>query len=57
MRVHDLRHSFASFAVANGNSLFMVGKVLGHRQVRTTEIYATLGMTLFVRWPIARRRE
>jgi integrase len=42
VRVHDLRHSFASFAVADGNSLFMVGKVLGHKQARTTEIYAHL---------------
>jgi integrase len=42
LRLHDLRHSFASFAVADGNTLFMVGKVLGHKQARTTEIYAHL---------------
>jgi integrase len=42
LRIHDLRHSFASFAVADGHTLFMVGKVLGHRQTRTTEIYAHL---------------
>ncbi len=42
VRVHDLRHSFASFAVADGNSLFLIGKVLGHKQARTTEIYAHL---------------
>jgi integrase len=42
LRIHDLRHSFASFAVADGNSLFMVGKVLGHKQARTTEGYAHL---------------
>jgi integrase len=42
VRVHDLRHSFASFAVADGNTLFMIGKVLGHRQARTTEGYAHL---------------
>jgi integrase len=42
VRLHDLRHSFASFAIADGASLFMVGKVLGHRQARTTEIYAHL---------------
>jgi len=41
-RLHDLRHSFASFAIAGGASLFMVGKVLGHKQARTTEIYAHL---------------
>jgi len=42
LRLHDLRHSFASFAVAEGHSLFMVGKVLGHKQARTTEGYAHL---------------
>jgi len=42
LRIHDLRHSFASFAVADGNTLFMVGKVLGHKQARTTEGYAHL---------------
>ena len=42
LRLHDLRHSFASFAVADGATLFMVGKVLGHKQTRTTEIYAHL---------------
>jgi integrase len=42
LRLHDLRHSFASFAVADGHSLFMVGKVLGHKQARTTESYAHL---------------
>jgi integrase len=42
LRLHDLRHSFASFAVADGHTLFMVGKVLGHKQSRTTEVYAHL---------------
>ncbi len=42
LRIHDLRHSFASFAIADGNTLFMVGKVLGHKQARTTEVYAHL---------------
>jgi integrase len=42
VRIHDLRHSFASFAVADGNTLFMVGKMLGHKQARTTEGYAHL---------------
>ena len=40
IRLHDLRHSFASFAVQSGGSLFLVGKVLGHTQSRTTERYA-----------------
>ena len=42
VRLHDLRHSFASFAVQSGGSLFLVGKVLGHKQTRTTERYAHL---------------
>ena len=42
VRLHDLRHSFASFAVADGHSLFLIGKALGHKQARTTEIYAHL---------------
>lgn len=42
VRIHDLRHSFASFAIARGAPLFMVGKALGHRQARTTEVYAHL---------------
>jgi integrase len=42
LRLHDLRHSFASFAVADGHSLYMIGKVLGHKQARTTEGYAHL---------------
>jgi integrase len=42
VRLHDLRHSFASVAVTGGHSLYLVGKVLGHKQSRTTEIYAHL---------------
>ena len=30
LRIHDLRRSFASFAVADGASLFLIGKLLGH---------------------------
>jgi integrase len=42
VRVHDLRHSFASFLIADGASLFLVGKLLGHASARTTERYAHL---------------
>jgi integrase len=42
LRIHDLRHSFASFAVADGASLFLIGKLLGHANARTTERYAHL---------------
>jgi len=42
LRIHDLRHAFASTAVAGGDSLFIVGKLLGHRQASTTERYSHL---------------
>ena len=42
VRVHDLRHSAASNLVNAGQSLYVVAKVLGHSQTRTTERYAHL---------------
>ena len=42
VRIHDLRHSFASRALALGESLPMIGKLLGHAQVQTTARYAHL---------------
>lgn len=42
LRIHDLRHSFASFAVAGGAGLYLVGKMLGHSHVATTSRYAHL---------------
>jgi len=42
VRIHDLRHTFASTAVASGQGLPMVGKLLGHTQVQTTARYAHL---------------
>lgn len=42
LRIHDLRHSWASAAVSSGASLLMVGTHLGHTQARTTERYAHL---------------
>lgn len=40
VRLHDLRHSFASVAVADGLSLPMLGALLGHSQPSTTARYA-----------------
>ena len=37
---HDLRHTYASLALALGESLTMIGKLLGHTQVQTTAKYA-----------------
>jgi site-specific recombinase XerD len=42
VRLHDLRHSFASFAAAQGASLLMIGNLLGYTQIRTTQRYANL---------------
>ncbi len=42
VRIHDLRHSFASRALALGESLTMIGKLLGHTQAQTTARYAHL---------------
>lgn len=42
MRIHDLRHSFASLAVNSGESLFVVQKLLGHASPQTTQRYAHL---------------
>jgi integrase len=42
VRIHDLRHSFASAAVTNGESLPIIGKLLGHKSVKTTARYAHL---------------
>lgn len=42
VRIHDLRHTFASLLVSGGASLEMIGKLLGHSQMRTTQRYAHL---------------
>ena len=42
MRIHDLRHSFASGGLLVGEGLPMIGKLLGHTQAQTTARYAHL---------------
>jgi integrase len=42
VRIHDLRHSFASVGAANGASLPILGALLGHSQPSTTARYAHL---------------
>ncbi len=45
MRIHDLRHSFASTLVNNGATLYEVQHLLGHKKAHTTERYAHLANT------------
>jgi len=42
VRIHDLRHTYASNAVSGGMPIQMVGKLLGHSQLQTTMRYAHL---------------
>ena len=42
VRIHDLRHTFASLLVSGGASLEMMGRLLGHTQIGTTQRYAHL---------------
>jgi integrase len=42
VRLHDLRHSFASTGLASGQGLVLLGKLLGHADVKTTSRYAHL---------------
>jgi integrase len=43
VRLHDLRHSFASVGASAGDSLLLIGALLGHRDAKTTQRYAHLG--------------
>lgn len=42
VRIHDLRHSFASFLINHGRSLYEVQKILGHADMKMTQRYAHL---------------
>jgi len=45
LRMHDLRHSFASFLINAGRSLYEVQSILGHTQIQTTQRYSHLSQT------------
>jgi len=42
VRIHDLRHAFASLGAAVGDSLLIIGSLLGHKSAKTTQRYAHL---------------
>lgn len=42
VRIHDLRHTFASYGAGSGMGLPVIGKLLGHAEARTTQRYAHL---------------
>jgi integrase len=44
VRIHDLRHTLASWLVAQGFNLPLVGRALNHRQTATTARYAHLAL-------------
>jgi site-specific recombinase XerD len=46
--MHDLRHSFASFLINSGRSLYEVQNLLGHSQVSTTQRYAHLSQETLI---------
>lgn len=48
LRMHDLRHSFASFLINAGRSLYEVQNILGHSQLSTTQRYAHLSQKTLV---------
>ena len=42
VRLHDLRHHFISVGASSGESLYVLGKVAGHKQAATMQRYAHL---------------
>lgn len=46
LRLHDLRHSFASMAINSGHSLYAVSQILGHKSQQTTMRYAHLSRSV-----------
>ena len=42
MRIHDLRHSFASFALESGENILTISAALGHASTQMTERYLHL---------------
>lgn len=43
-RFHDLRHVLPTWAIGSGVSLEIIGEMLGHRDLSSTQIYATVDL-------------
>ena len=48
LRLHDLRHTYASFALRRGETVVMIGRLLGHRDPDTTLRYTHFGERLLL---------
>ena len=44
LRIHDLRHTLATYLIANGADAFMVKRALAHKSLQSTQIYVNLGV-------------
>ena len=56
VRLHDLRHTYASFGAGGGLGLPIIGRLLGHAQTATTARYAHLDNDPLRRAPQKRLR-
>ncbi len=45
MSFHIARHTFASLSIAAGGDVLTVNKLLGHRRLESTQVYATVSDT------------
>lgn len=48
IRFHDLRHTYASHFIMNGESIFVLKEILGHSDIKTTQRYAHLSKSFLV---------
>ena len=44
LRIHDLRHTLATYMIAQGASPFVVQRALTHKTIKSTEVYVNLGV-------------
>ena len=44
LRIHDLRHTLATYLIANGADAFIVQRALTHKSLQSTQVYVNLGV-------------